>query len=351
MAESPAALPFLPEQPVDTPWPTTEWPAGILPAGAVAARVHSLLDGAFDADPAGDLGVTHAVVIVQGGRLLIERYAPDFGPEVTCRSWSMAKSITQALVGIAVGDGRLDIHAPADVPAWRGAGDPRGAITLNHLLRMSSGLAWIEDYIPGNPSDVIAMLFGEGQDDVAAYAESVPLAYPPGTFWAYSSGTTNIVAHCLARALGVDGPGMEAFMRERLFGPLGMTSAEPRFDAAGTFIGSSFCFCTPQDFARFGLLYMRDGVWEGRRLLPPGWVDYARTPTFQQANVEPDSDYGAHWWLNMAGPASFSANGYEGQHIVICPDRDLISVRHGATPTATQPAVKAWLRDLAAAFV
>ena len=351
MAEPPAAAPSLPGQPVDTPWPTAEWPPGVLPPGAAAARVNALLDSAFDADPAGDLGVTHAAVIVQGGRLLIERYAPDFGPKVTCRSWSMAKSITQALVGIAVGDGRIDIHAPADVPAWRGAGDPRGAITLDHLLRMSSGLAWIEDYTPGNPSDVIAMLFGEGRDDVAAFAEAVPLAHPPGTFWAYSSGTTNIVAHCLAQALRLDGAGMEAFMRERLFGPLGMTSAGPRFDAAGTFIGSSFCFCTPRDFARFGLLYMRDGIWEGRRLLPPGWVDYARTPTFQQADVEPDSDYGAQWWLNTVGQGSFSANGYEGQHIVICPDRDLIIVRHGATPTATQPAVKAWLRDLAGAFV
>ncbi len=351
MAQPTAALPLLPGQPADTAWPATQWPAGALPNAAVGARVHSLLDSAFDADPVGDLGVTHAVVVVQGGRLLIDRYAPGFGPEVTCRSWSMAKSITQALVGIAVGDGRLDIHAPADVPAWRAPGDPRGAITLDHLLRMSSGLAWIEDYTPANPSDVIAMLFGDGRDDVAAYAEAAPLAQPPGTFWAYSSGTTNIIAHCLARALGLDGPGMEAFMRERLFGPLGMTSAAPRFDAAGTFIGSSFCFCTPRDFARFGLLYLRDGVWEGRRLLPPGWVDYARAPTFQQADVEPGSDYGAHWWLNMAGQGSFSANGYQGQHIVICPDRDLIIVRHGATPTATQPAVNAWLRDLAGAFV
>jgi CubicO group peptidase (beta-lactamase class C family) len=150
----------------------------------------------------------------------------------------MAKSITQALVGLAVGDGWLDIHAQAEVPAWRG--DARGAITLDQLLRMSSGLAWIEDYSPDHPSDVIEMLFGKGRDDVAAFAEAVPFAHEPGSFFYYSSGTTNIVAHCLARALGVDQPGMEAFMRSRLFGPLGMTSADPRFDAAGTFIGSSY---------------------------------------------------------------------------------------------------------------
>jgi CubicO group peptidase (beta-lactamase class C family) len=347
---APALLQTLPPQPAATPWPTADWPAGGFPSSAVEARALDHLEAAFAADSSGDLGETHAVVIVQHGRLIAERYAPGYGPDVTCRSWSMAKSITQALIGLAASDGQIDIHAPADVPAWRSPGDPRGAITLDHLLRMSSGLAWIEDYIPGNPSDVIAMLFAEGREDVAAYAEAVPQAHKPGSYWQYSSGTTNIIAHCLARALGVDGAGMEAFMRERLFGPLGMTSASPSFDAAGTFIGSSFCFCTPRDFARFGLLYLRDGMWENRRLLPEGWVDYARTPTFQQADVEPDSDYGAHWWLNMVGPGSFSANGYEGQHIVICPDRDLILVRHGATPTITQPAVMAWLSDLAGLF-
>ena len=331
------------------PWPTQAWPTGRLPAGAVAREVDRLLDAAF-LHPSAELGQTHAVVVVQGGRLLAERYAEGAGSQTTCRSWSMAKSITHALVGLAVGDGLLDIHAPVDVPVWRGRDDPRGAITLDHLLRMSSGLAWVEDYAPDHPSDVIEMLFGKGAADVAAFAEATPLAHPPGSFFYYSSGTTNIVAGCLGRALRLSGAGMEAHMRARLFEPLGMTSAAPRFDAAGTFIGSSFCFATPRDFARFGLLYLRDGLWDGRRLLPEGWVDHARTPTFQQPGAEVDGRYGAHWWLDIAGPGSFSANGYEGQHIVLVPSRDLILVRHGATPTATQPAVKAWLRDLAAAF-
>jgi len=343
-----APLPPLPAQPAGTPWPTRDWPRGELPASA-AGRVAALFDRAFG-DAPGELGVTQAVVIVQNGRLLAERHGEGFGPQATCRSWSMAKSITHALVGLAVGEGRLDIHAPADIPAWRGAGDSRAAITLDHLLHMSSGLQWVEEYSPDKPSDVIEMLFGAGAADVAAFAEAKPLAHAPGSFFYYSSGTTNIVCHALARALGVSGEGMAAFMGERLFGPLGMTSAAPRFDEAGTFIGSSFCFCTPRDFARFGLLYLRGGVWEGERLLPPGWVDYARTPTFQQPGCEADGPYGAHWWLELAGPGSFSANGYEGQHIVLCPDRDLILVRHGATPTETQPAVKAWIADLAAAF-
>ena len=301
------------------------------------------------ADP--ELGETHAALVVQSGRVVLERYGEGQGPDVTCRSWSMAKSITHALVGLAVADGLIDIHASAAVPAWRAAGDPRGAITLDHLLRMSSGLAWVEDYVPDHPSDVIAMLFGVGREDVAAFAASQPLAHPPGSVFYYSSGTTNIVSALVARAIGRSGAGFEAWMRERLFAPLGMTSVAPRFDDAGTFIGSSFCFCTPRDFARFGLLYLRGGVWDGRRLLPEGWVDYARTPTFQQPGGQIDGPYGAHWWLDRAGPGSFAACGYEGQFILCCPKRDLIVVRNGVTPLETKDAARDWTAALAAAFL
>lgn len=336
------ALPPLPAQPAGTPWPTVEWPLG-----APGVDLAGMIARAFE-DP-GDLGETWALVIIQAGRLVFERYGFGRIADDTCRSWSMAKSITHALAGILVGDGRLDIYAPADVPEWRAPGDPRGAVTLDQLLRMSSGLAFTEAYVPGEPSDVIEMLFGGGQHDVAAFAAAFPLAHAPGSFFSYSSGATNIVSRCLARAAGASGPAFEALMRERLFAPLGMSSATPTFDDAGTFIGSSFCFATARDFARFGLLYLRDGVWEGARLLPAGWVDYARTPTFQQGDCA-DGPYGAHWWLDLAGPGSFSANGYEGQYTVICPDRDLVIVRNGVTAEANQPLVKAWLAELAALF-
>jgi CubicO group peptidase (beta-lactamase class C family) len=235
------------------------------------------------------------------------------------------------------------------VPEWRSPGDPRDEITLDQLLRMSSGLAFTEVYESDRQSDVIEMLWGSGKDDVAAFAASFPLAHAPDGFFYYSSGTTNIVCRCLARAIGRTGPDFHAWMTERLFGPLGITSALPKFDAAGTFIGSSFCFATPRDFARFGLFYLRDGVWDGERLLPEGWVDYARTPTYQQPDVDVSSRYGAHWWLDLAGPGSFWANGHDGQCIVACPDRDLIIVRHGVTPSAGSPALRAWVYDLAAA--
>jgi CubicO group peptidase (beta-lactamase class C family) len=337
----------LPAQPAGLAWPTSAWPDGKLPAGLEQTRFDELLHQAFAAKSTERLGESHALVIVQGGRLVFERYGEGFGPELTYPSWSKAKSITHALVGLAAGDGKLDPMAPADVPAW--AGDERAAITLDQLLRMSSGLKWLEEYLPDRPSDVIAMLFGEGQDDVAGFAASFPLAHAPGSFWYYSSGTTNIVSRCLSRALDASGPALEAYMRARLFGPLGMTSPIPKFDAAGTFIGSSFCFCTARDFARFGLLYLRDGVWDGRRLLPEGWVDYARTPTWQQAGVA-DGPYGAHWWLGVGGEGSFSANGYDGQFTVCVPDLDLVLVRHGATPLDKKDELKAWVGEVVDCF-
>jgi CubicO group peptidase (beta-lactamase class C family) len=334
----------LPSQPVDVRWPTEAWPEGPAPAAAI----RDFADYAFTPEALPDLGQTHALVVIQGGRLVLERYADGFGPADTYPSWSKAKSITQALVGIAALDGKLDVTAPANVAEWAGAGDPRGKITLDLLLRMSSGLEFVEDYVPEHPSDVISMLFGEGQDDVAHYAASKPLKHAPGDFWSYSSGTTNIVSRCVAQALDAYGPDFEAFMRTRLFDPLGMTSATPKFDAAGAFIGSSYCFCTARDFARFGLLYLRDGVWDTRRILPAGWVDYARTKTWAQPNE--DGPYGAHWWLGLGGPGSFSANGYDGQYTIVVPDLDMVVVRHGATPLERALAPKAWLGELIGMF-
>lgn len=342
-----SALPPLPAQPAGVAWPTEEWPEASLPT-PIADKLAPLLDDAFS-DPAPEtLGETHAFLAVQGGKIVAERYWNGFDRASTHHSWSQAKSMTQAVTGILVREGKLDIHAPANVPEWQGQDDPRGRITLDQLLRMSSGLKFAEDYVDAGVSDVIEMLFGAGKADVAAYAASQPLIYAPGTFWNYSSGTSNIVSRILSRAAGATGEAFAAFITRELFGPLGMNSASPKFDTAGTFIGSSFCFCTARDFARFGLLYLRDGVWDGRRILPEGWVDYARTPT----PVPPTErlGYGAHWWLGMAGPGSFSANGYEGQYTVIVPELDLILVRNGKTPIERKDAVMDWLGEVAGCF-
>ena len=339
-------LPSLPPQPAGVPWPTDRWPEA--EPKADPGRLEAVVAEAFGPAASPDLGETHALVVVQGGRLVLERYAEGFGPQMTYKSWSMAKSITQALVGILVGDGKVDIQAPADVPEWAAAGDARRAITLDQLLRMVGGLSFVEDYRPGQGSDVIEMLFGRGKHDVAHFAADMPLDHAPGTYWSYASGTTNIISRCAARAANAFGPDFEAFMRERLFAPIGMRSPKPKFDDAGVFIGSSFCFCSAQDFARFGLLYLRDGVWDGRRLLPEGWVDYARTPTPRQPIDE--QGYGAQWWLDLAGPGSFSAQGYEGQYIAIVPDLDLIVVRNGLTPLELKENPKAWIARLVDCF-
>lgn len=340
-------LPILLEQPETAPWPTAEWARDAVNV-INGERFDRLIGEAFGENRVAEMGETHAVLIVQGGRLVFERYGDGGAADRTQASWSMAKSITQALAGILALDGKLDIHAPADAPEWRGAGDPRAAITVDQLLRMSSGLAFVEDYVDGSMSDVLTMLYGEGKADAAYYAASLPLAHAPGSHFSYSSGTTNIVSRCLSRALGLYGKDFDAFMRERLFEPLGMMSPQPKFDEAGTFIGSSYCFCTAQDFARFGLLYLRDGVWDGRRILPEGWVDYARTPTWQQPGA--DDPYGAHWWLSVGGPGSFSANGYEGQFIVVAPDLDLVVVRLGRTPLDHKLVTRAWVHDLVGCF-
>jgi len=337
-------LPPLPGQPAGVPWPTVDWPAGQdAPAEATA-----LVEAAFA--PAGTerLGPTNAVLVVHGGQLVVERYAPGIDPTTTLKSWSVAKSILHTLVGVLVADGRLDLDQPAPVPQWQGADDPRRAITLDHLLHMRSGLAWREDYVDAPRSDVIEMLFGSGRPDVAGYAAARPLAHPPGSTYYYSSGTSCIVS---AITRDVVGPpdAYERFMHEVLFDPIGMTSPLPKFDAAGTWIGSSYCFATARDFARFGLLQLRGGAWDGRTIVPRAWVDHARTP--QPDVLDEGWGYGAHWWsLPDRDDGLFFANGHEGQFIWIVPARDLVIVRCGLSTAAHSPALVAFLDQLTTHF-
>jgi CubicO group peptidase (beta-lactamase class C family) len=323
-------VPF-PPQPADVAWPRTAWPLGAPPRG-------------FREPDAPDFGKTHALAVIWRGRLVYERYGSEHGPDSTLISWSVAKSFLHALVGLLVRDGKLDPAARAGVPQWQTPGDARAAITLDQLLRMSSGLFWREDYVDAQQSDVIEMLFGEGKDDVAAFAAHYPLAHAPDTVWCYSSGTSNLVSAIAARALG-GGDAAREYLRRELFARLGMASATLRSDAAGTWIGSSFVFATARDFARFGLLYLRDGIWEGERILPKGWADYARSLTPGSAG-----EYGAHWWLPPMGEGMLSANGYQGQYVFVAPARDVVVVRLGESSAEQQPLVRAWLAEVVARF-
>ncbi len=335
----------LPAQPRDTPWPTVAWPEGAPRAEVDRAALDGLLDHAL-AQPA-DLGQTNAVVVVHGGRIVAERYADDVEPATPHISWSMAKSILHAAVGLLVGDGRLTLDAPSGLPYWSDPGDPRRAITLDQLLEMRSGLRFREDYVDDQQSDVIEMLFQSGKNDVARFAAGSPLEHPPGSFFSYSSGTSNLVSAMVSGVLGAGEP-VERFLRERLFEPVGMASPSLRFDEAGTWIASSFVFATARDFARFGLLYLRDGMWQGRRLLPPGWVDRARRLT-APADRETFA-YGAHWWVVPGSLGVFQAQGYNGQRITVVPGLDLVVVRLGVTPADLARHLNTWMKGVVDAF-
>ncbi len=338
------AHPLLPSQAEDVRWPTKSWPEGAPEPDVASDRLAAALDRAFSDPPPQDLGQTHALVAVHRGRIVAERYDAKHGPESTLPSWSMAKSVLVALVGVLVRDGRLDVNAPAAMPQWP-AGDPRHEITLDQLLRMSSGLHFDEEYTDPDTSNTIQMLFGQGKQDVAGFAAALPLVHEPGRVWSYSSGTSNIVSSLVGRTVGGGEVGMRAFMERELTGRIGMRSAAPRFDAAGTWIGSSFLFATARDFARFGLLCLRDGAWENQRLLPEGWIDYARTPT-----PSSEHEYGAHFWLAQNGSGHFSANGFRGQYTLIVPSRDLVVVRLGTSMPEHKRGTYLWLEQVVESF-
>ena len=360
-----AELMPLPRQPDGVPWPTETWPTGPLPAGTDEPVLRAAMAEAFDGTNPG-LGETRALVVVSGGRLVLERYAQGYGPDTRLGSWSIAKSITQALVGVAVLQGLVDIDRPMGSPHWPSR-DPRAAIPWRLWLNMVDGQHYHElDARLPTGDDAAKMLFGPGRLDAARYAASLPLAYPPGSRWNYNSAGEILVSDALTRAV-VPAPAspedrrarMLRWMQDSLFDPIGMPSAQPEFDAAGLYLGSSFVYASARDFARFGLLYLRDGVWEDRRVLPVGWVDFARSP----APADNVDVYGAGWWINPAtgtgipftalidtGPErdAFHAEGHNGQIILLVPSRDLVVVRLGLSDD--WPALYDWMGRLARAF-
>jgi len=330
--------------------PAAAWPEGEAAAPAASPALERVLDAAFaEPDPARRRR-TRAAVVILGGRIVAERYAPGFTAATPLNGWSMTKSVLGALIGTMIGDGRLSLTGRGLLKEWRSPGDPRADIALEDLLRMRSGLRFSEVY--SDPlSDVTRMLF-DGPD-AGGFAASRPLAYPPGTHWRYASGTTNILSLIARRTLGDDA--YHAWPRRALFDPLGMASAVFETDASGTFVGSSFLFATARDWARFGLLHAQDGVWDGRRLLPEGWVKFGATPTPQSK----DGRYGAHWWRTLSKelggetdaakriPAdAFHALGHEGQCLTVIPSRGLVVVRLGLSIDITAWNHAAFLAEL-----
>jgi CubicO group peptidase (beta-lactamase class C family) len=329
--------------------------------GSVQPPIDALIDDLF----ARPDGISLALLVQQRGDVVAERYGvqPEniFQPEIeitadtTLTSWSMAKSITHAAVGLLVADGLIDVDAPAAVPEW--AGTAKAEITLLQLLEMRSGLRFVEDYVDDGVSHCLEMLFGESGPSHAAYAAALPLDHPPGTVYNYSSGTTNIIARIIGDTVSGGAGGapevrraaVEQFLGDRLFGPVGMSSAIPMFDAAGDFVGSSYVDATARDFAKFGELYRHDGVVaSGHRILPEGWSLHARG--FSALDPENGCEYGRHWWMWPELPGSLVCHGHEGQYIVIVPDRELVIVHLGKTPSEASAALRARLRELVQRF-
>jgi len=314
------------------------WPSGDLNAFTAALnidreRIDKIVSEAFtDRDPENPIN-THAVVVVYRGKIISEKYAAGFGPTSVLSGWSMTKSLTNALIGILVKQGRLKLDEPAPVAQWKD--DERRNITLNQLLQASSGLEWSESYfIPGADFHNMFIL----SDDKARYAASRKLRHEPGTFFEYSSGTTNILSGIIRETVGEDN--YHRFPYDALFSEIGMYHAIIEPDASGTFVASSYGFASARDWARLGLLFLNDGVWDGKRILPDGWVKYSVTPV--PASVR--REYGAHVWLNLGEegnpenvkhpglPAeAVLFEGFEENFVVIIPSKELVVVRLGVT--------------------
>jgi CubicO group peptidase (beta-lactamase class C family) len=274
-----------------------------------------------------------AIVVLCDGRLVGERYAAGIGPATPLLGYSLSKSVINAFLGILVRDGRLRVTDRAPIAAWASARDARHAITVEQLMRMTSGLALEESDSGFDP--VSRMLFLE--PDMAAFAAGAPLKAAPGTAWEYTSGNTLLLSSIVRDAAGGSAPDVVAWARRELFTPLGMRHVTIEFDSAGTPIGSTRILASARDWARLGQLYLDDGACGGRRILPPGWVRFSAAPTL-------DSDYGAGFWVNAGAaphargrvragmPAdSFFGSGVFGQRLVVIPSQGLVIARLGAT--------------------
>ncbi len=310
-----------------------------------------------------DAAETRALIVMHKGRIVAERYAPGYHENTRFISWSMAKSVTGVLIGMLVSDGRLRLDESVPVPAWQRPGDPRGEITLRQLLQMRSGLRHSETLSPPYEADTVRMLFLDGRDNMAAYAEAQPLEAEPGRRYEYSTATSVILADIAARTLTDSADPatrrqvITDYLRTRLFDPVGMKSMLPEFDAAGTLIGGSLTHGTARDWARFGEFLRGGGAVKGAQLLPRGWIE------FMTSSSPRNPGYGAQIWLNRPqpdghevlfpkrGPATlFSCVGHLGQYVMVSPDQELVVVRLGKTDDEARSPLVAHLADIFALF-
>lgn len=319
----PLPLPYDPD--------TLQWPLGNLIDSAVFQEpkyqtIKEVAAKAFlEKNPTKPVN-TRAVIIIHHGHIVAEKYADGYTSKQPQLGWSMTKSFSNALIGILVKEGKLKLTNKGLLPPWKNPKDPRYEITLEHLMNMTSGLQWDESYFSWSP--VVEMIYTKA--DMSSFAASFPLQDNPGKKWKYSSGTTNILFEIIKNATGTD---YHLFPYKKLFHKIGMSQTMIELDASGKFVGSSFGWATPRDWARFGLLYLNEGVWEGEQILPKEWVKYSRVPSPQA----PNSVYASQFWhIGSDAPSEipadlYYAHGFEDQRVIIIPSRDLVIVRLGQT--------------------
>lgn len=328
--------------------------------GVGRQRLARAIDDLFADESAGQ---TRSLLIMRGGRIVAERHGEGFGKDTRQIGWSMTKCVTGVMIGMLVSDGRLRLDETAPVPAWQRSGDPRGEITVRQLLQMRSGLRHTESGKPAYRSDEARMLFLDGRDDMAAYAEAQPLEAEPGRRFEYSSASSVILADLAARSLtesadpAIRRKAVSDYLHTRFLDPAGMKTMTAEFDAAGTFIGSSMLHGTARDWGRLGEFLRNYGSVRGAQLVPRGWIEFMRRPSPR------NPAYGAQVWLNRPGPDDaavlfpgkapadvFACVGHLGQYVVVSPGQRLTLVRLGHSDEKQRVAVRDHLARLLALF-
>ena len=328
--------------------------------GVSALSLREAIDPLFD-DSGDSVGETRALIVMRDGKVIAERYAEGFGADSRFQSWSMARTVTGLIAGMMVSDGLLALDDPAPVAAWQQTGDPRSAITLRQLLTMSSGLQHRDGWQPGDYSDALAMLAGEGARDQAAFAAAKPLIHPDGATFNESGGSSMILAGIMtdrltrSRDATVRRDAMARFLAARVSGPLHLQDFVPEYDASGTLIAGSNMHMTARDYAALGELIRTRGEAHGHQLIAEPWFDFMTAPS--AANPA----YGGHLWLNRGsedtplfpGQASagiLAAVGQRGQYVLVSPEQGLTIVRLGITREADMDALKAAMARVARRF-
>jgi hypothetical protein len=301
---------------------------------AADSKLRLAVEHAFADSESAPVRRTKAVVVVHDGHLIAERYAPGYGIDTPLLGNSATKSVTSALIGILVRQGHLSLHEPAPVPSWTSSGDPRHMVTIDELLRMTSGLPPDER----RGAFDLAPRMWYLRDDMGSFAESEQPDAKPGVVWHYSNAGYQILSQIIRDAVGGRGEDVTRFAHDELFAPLGMRTATLELDGTGAPIGSKFMLASARDWARFGMLYLNDGIANGRLILPEGWVRYSASPTLDTGygagfwtNTNPGTvpGWGAPWGLPGVPRDTFFARGYLGQYVVVVPSEQLVVVRFG----------------------